>query len=78
MPTTLLTIGNVQQLVQNIVYALPARLVFIKSDQSLETSNEVGGTFAALTGANTTGVNVAAGFVRNTNSTTANVILKAT
>jgi hypothetical protein len=63
---TTLTIGPEHTLTQDVVYALPARLVFVKSSAAIEVADTSGGSFAALTGANTTGINCAGGFVRCT------------
>lgn len=63
---TTLSVGTEQTMTQNEVYALPARLVFVKSSVAIEAADTSGGSFAALTGANTTGVNCAGGFVRCT------------
>lgn len=64
-PKTLL-IGPPNDLTQNVVYALPARMVFLTSSAALEIcSGTVGGSFAALSGG-TTGTNVSAGFVKCT------------
>lgn len=71
-PKTLL-IGPELTLTQNVVYALPARLVFVKSVSAIESADTSGGSFSALTGANTTGVNCAGGFVR---CTTGNTIIR--
>lgn len=68
-----LTIGPELTMTQNVVYALPARLVFIKSSAAIEVGDTSAATFGALTGANTTGVNVAGGFVR---CTTGNAIVR--
>jgi hypothetical protein len=65
MAYSTLLIGPTNNLVQNEVYALPARLVFIKSSAALEVG-DTSGSFSALAGANTTGVNCAGGFVRCT------------
>lgn len=70
MPSTLL-IGPPNDLVQNTVYALPARLVFITAADAIEMAKGTeGSAFAALTGANTTGVYVSGGFVRCTGGAT--------
>lgn len=66
MATSILLIGKPNDLVQNTVYALPARTVFLQSSVALEyTGGTVGGTFAALTNG-TTGVQCSGGFVRCT------------
>ncbi len=64
-PKTLL-IGPPNDLTEDVVYALPARQVFLHSTVALEIcAGTVGGTFVALT-TTTTGVVVGAGFVRCT------------
>lgn len=65
-----LTIGPEHTITQNVVYALPARLVFVKSAAAVEVADTSGGAFSALTGANTTGVNCAGGFIRCTTAST--------
>lgn len=65
MSDTLL-IGMPNDLVQNTVYALPARSVFLQSTVGLEyTAGTTGSTFAALTNS-TTGVQCSGGFVKCT------------
>lgn len=76
MPSTLL-VGKRNALTEDEVYALPARLVHLTSTVALEfTAGTTGGTFAALTGANTLGVFVSGGFVRCTTAA-ASVFCKA-
>lgn len=64
--TTLLLIGPVQTLAQNVVYALPARKVRVQSDVAVEVSNTTNSGFVTLTGANTVGVETSAQFIRST------------
>jgi len=47
MPTTKLDIGLIHTLVQNVVYALPARTVRLSAAPfaNIQVSNAVGGTF---------------------------------
>lgn len=66
--TNTLLIGPRNDLVQNRVYALPARLVFVTSSAALEVSSTSGGGFTAVT-ATTTGTNLGTGFVRCTSGT---------
>jgi fructose-1,6-bisphosphatase/inositol monophosphatase family enzyme len=55
------------QILQNIVYAVPQRIVRIKSSVAIEYAPLFAGTFAALTGADTlAGVEVCGGFIRCT------------
>ena len=63
MPTPLLSLGMPATIAQNVVHALPARACFIMSSVAIEWSND-GTTWAALTGANTTGVTTGATFIR--------------
>jgi hypothetical protein len=58
-----LTIGPVHDLVQNVVYGLPARMCWIHSTAALEISEDAS-AWNALTGANTVGAQVGAKFVR--------------
>lgn len=62
---TTLLIGPANTLTQDVVYALPARLVHLTSDAALEVSATEGGGFAALSNA-TTGTFVSTGFVKCT------------
>ena len=59
----LLTIGTVNTLVQNQVYALPARKVRVHSTAALEISMDAS-SWNALTAANTLSVDVASAFIR--------------
>ena len=65
MPTQLLSLGVPWVLTQNVVYALPAKVVLVTSSLAVETSSD-GTTWAALTGANTVGANSGAAFIRCT------------
>jgi len=49
---------------QNVAYALPATYCFIQSSLAMETSLDGSTGWAALTGANTTGVGASGGFIR--------------
>lgn len=60
-----LLIGPRNDMVQNQVYALPARLVYLTANAVLEVSATSGGGFAALA-TSTTGAFVSTGFVRCT------------
>jgi hypothetical protein len=72
-----LTIGPVHSILQNVVYALPARNVRVLAGAAVEVSLD-GTNFTALTGsALTTGVETSAAFVRCTTGNTS-IILKAT
>jgi len=64
--TQALTPGVPTSIAQNVVWALPPNACFVYSSAAIEQSNEVGGSFTAATGANTTGVFLAGGFVRCT------------
>ena len=75
MPTELLMIGPMQTITQNVAYAMPAKATTIQSLAAIESSID-GSTWAALTGANTTGVKTAARFVRCTTGAT-QVVCKA-
>jgi hypothetical protein len=74
MPTTLLTIGPVHVLAEDIIYAMPARSVFLQSDEVLELSLD-GTVFVADT-TTTTGMQTSAVFVRCTTAD-AQVVCKA-
>lgn len=67
--TTLLTIGPVNDIDQNIVYALPTRTVFIQSNDTVETSLDSTTGFTTLA-SSTTGVQTSAAFVRCTTANT--------
>lgn len=60
-----LSAGPSYTLVQNIKYALPPGVNMVQSLAVVEVSVD-NSTYAALTGANTTGVNTAAKFIRST------------
>jgi hypothetical protein len=75
MPTEVLSIGPVHQLVQNQVYALPARAVTISSSAALDVSNNFAFTTNGTVAANTP-TKAVAGFVRCTASTNALAVLK--
>lgn len=70
--TTLLSIGPVQDITQNIVYALPAKAVWLQSLAVVETAVDT--TFTTLA-ASTTGVITSAVFVRCTTGNT-KIVLK--
>lgn len=57
--------GAYTQISQNVAYALPPKLCFVQSTVAIDSSAD-GTTWAALTGANTTGVNCAAAWIRCT------------
>jgi hypothetical protein len=65
MPIYSVPIGVPTLLTQNVPIALPNKLVFISSTLAIESSLD-NSTWAALTGANTTGVNTVARFIRCT------------
>lgn len=65
MPTTALTIGPVHTLLQNEVYALPARACWIQGNVALETSNLAAFTTVEAVAADVP-VLVSAAFVRAT------------
>ena len=58
--------GPVFTMLQNVIYALPGRKVFVYSSAAIEKSNLEATEFEALTGADTTGVFTSAHFVRCT------------
>lgn len=66
MATELLPVGGTVAMTLNQVYACPARAHIIHSKAAVEVSDEVGGTFTALTNANTVGAPNAAAFVKST------------
>lgn len=74
--TTLLTIGPSHDLVQNVVYAMPARKVRVHALAAVEISVD-GSTWDALTGSETVGAEASSGFLRCPGGATS-VILKAT
>lgn len=61
--TTLLTIGPAHAILQNVVYAMPARKVRIHSLAAVEISVD-GSSWDALTGSETVGAEAASGFLR--------------
>jgi hypothetical protein len=75
MPTELISIGPPTAMLQNVTYALPARLVHITSSVAIDVSSN-GTAWSALTGANTTGVLTSGSFIRCTTGS-ASVTCKA-
>lgn len=71
MPLEFISRNTLVTITQNVAYALPPGLNFIRSNTALEDSLD-NSTFAALAGANTTGINTGARFVR---CTTANALV---
>jgi len=63
MPIYAIPVGVPTSIVQNQVYGLPNKLVFLQSTVAIEGSLDAT-TWTAITGANTTGVNSAARFIR--------------
>jgi hypothetical protein len=63
LPTFCLQPGEVFPMLQNVEYGLPSYPVFVQSSVAIESSND-GTTWAALTGANTTGILCGARAVR--------------
>jgi hypothetical protein len=63
VPITALTIGPMHILTQNVIYALPARITRVHSVVAVEVSVD-GVAWDALTGAETTGAEQGAGFIR--------------
>lgn len=79
MPTQLLSLGPVQALTQNVVYALPASrcLIFATGTPTFEQSNDVAfGTVKAVTLDTNNQAEVAGGFIRLTSAGPVNVTLK--
>lgn len=74
MPQEALGPGALTTILQNIVYVLPPKVCRIQSSAAIEGSLD-GTTFAAMTGADTTGVDTVAGFIRCTTGT-AKVLVK--
>jgi hypothetical protein len=66
MATEVVPTGTTLAMVSGQVYATPARACFVHSKAVVEISDEVGGTFVALTGSNTLGVMCGAAFVKST------------
>lgn len=62
---TAISVGVPFTMTQNVAHALPARLCYVFSKDAVTFSGEVGGTYVALTGANTLGVYCAGGFVKS-------------
>lgn len=71
--TTLISPGPVTDILQNVVYALPGRVVHLKSDAVVEVSLQATTGFTALA-TSTTGVETAAVFVRCTTANTKIVV----
>ena len=71
MPLEYISRNVVTTITQNVAYALPPGLNFIRSNTALEDSLD-NSTWTALAGANTTGINTGAKFVR---CTTANALV---
>jgi hypothetical protein len=65
---TTLTIGNLLELTQNVVYAMPARRVLLFSNVALQVDNDDAFGSSASISANAS-VEVAAAFVRCTTGT---------
>ena len=63
MPTELISLGPPTAMLQNVTYALPARLCHITSSVAVEVSSNAT-VWSALTGANTTGVLTSGSFLR--------------
>jgi hypothetical protein len=57
-------------ILQNVVYALPAKACIIFSIAAIEISNLVGASFVAEAASATTGLQVSGGFVRCTSANT--------
>ena len=72
---TVLSIGYPIAIVQNTVYALPARQVHLFANDAVEISAD-NSNWKAATGANTVGIFVSAGWLRCTGGNTT-VVLKA-
>jgi len=72
--TTLLTIGPAHDILQNVVYAMPARKVRIHALAAVEISVD-GSAWDALTAADTVGAEAASAFIRCPGGNTT-VILK--
>lgn len=64
--STQLSIGYPQTLVQNQVYALPSSRVRVQSQLAVEHSVQESAGFVALTGAETTGAETSAAYLRCT------------
>lgn len=68
MPTELISIGVPTTVKQNIVYATPARAHILHAKAAVVISDEVGGTFVALTNAESIGAPNAGAFVKCTSA----------
>jgi hypothetical protein len=68
MPTELLTIGPVHSLVQNVIYALPARRILLYADTGTITVSADGSNFTSVTLTNNQ-AELAAAFIKNTGTT---------
>lgn len=66
--TQMLVSGITNILTQNVIYALPARNVWLQTSVVIQTSLD-GSNFTDVA-ASTTGVHVVAPFIKNTNSST--------
>jgi len=73
MPKAELSAGGVYTILPNVSYALPPTVVRIQSDTAVEGSLD-DSTFAALTGANTTGIETAMRFIRVVSTTVAAIV----
>jgi hypothetical protein len=65
MPIATLSAGGAYPILEDVVYALPPKRCFVQSTVAIEASVD-NSTWAALTGANTTGIQTAARFIRCT------------
>jgi len=80
MPTELLSIGYPISIIQNTIYALPARRVLMFSDAAAPTffqSNTVAFTVSVAVTLTNGEAELAGGFIRCTSATPGNIILKA-
>ena len=75
MPTTALTIGPAHDILQNVVYAMPSKIVRIHSLAAVEISVDAS-VWDALTGAETVGAEAASVFIRCPGGNTT-VVLKS-
>lgn len=64
-----LSAGRAHTILQNVTYALPPGVVMVQSLAAIEASLD-DSTWAALAGANTTGINTAAQYIRCTTGAT--------
>jgi hypothetical protein len=69
MPIQSIPLGPSTLILQNVVYALPAKLCTILSSAAIDGSTD-GSTWSAITGANTVGASTAASFIRCTTGNT--------